>query len=80
MENYSFRTDYKAFRCVECNDLIKVEIVEDIPRPITCSKCETMFMVSKSPESDGLTVTVVTESEPDTVSESERNIEEDDEE
>ncbi|HLC67743.1 MAG TPA: hypothetical protein VJI12_02560 [archaeon] len=77
MEDFSFETDYNAFRCVECNELIRVEVAEDKPRPITCQKCETVFMVSRSPQGEGLTVTAVTESEPDAVSESERNIEED---
>ena len=78
MDNYSFDTDHNAFHCVECNELIRVEIAESAPRPITCDKCETVFMVAKKPEG-GLSVQVMTESEPDVISEDERNMEENNE-
>lgn len=77
MEDYSFETDDNAFHCIGCNERIKVEVVQREPRPITCEKCETTYLVAKSPEGEGMTVEVVTKSEPDAVSLDEQNIEED---
>lgn len=80
MQNYSFETDENAFRCVECNERIKVERVQKEPRPISCEKCGTEYHVAKSPEGEGMTVEVVTKSEPDLVTEEEKLAEQDNEE
>ncbi len=77
MDNLTFETEHSAFHCVECNELIRVTIAETEPRPISCEKCNIVYMVSK--KGSGLTVMVVTESEPDIISEEERNLEENDE-
>ncbi len=77
MENYTFETDENAFRCVECNERIKVELVQKHPRPVSCEKCGTEYLVAKSPESEGMTVEVITKSEPDIITEEEKNLEED---
>ena len=79
MENYSFETEDNAFRCVECDERIKVEKVQKEPRPVSCETCGTVYNVAKSPEGEGMTVEVVTKSEPDLISEEEKNLEENDE-
>ena len=79
MENYTFETDENAFRCVECSERIKVGVVQKEPRPLSCEKCGTAYLVAKSPENDGMTVEVLTRSEPDVISEEEKNLEENDE-
>ncbi|MBS3051019.1 MAG: hypothetical protein J4400_02635 [Candidatus Aenigmarchaeota archaeon] len=79
MQNYSFETDENAFRCVECNERIKVEKVQSEPRPVSCEKCGTEYLVAKSPGGEGMTVEVVTKSEPDLATEEEKNLEENDE-
>lgn len=79
MENYTFETDDNAFRCVECEERIKVDVVQKEPRPISCEKCGTTYLVAKSPEGLGMTVEVLTKSEPDVISENEKNQEENDE-
>ena len=80
MQNYSFETDTNAFHCIECDDRIKVERVENEPRPVSCEKCGTEYMVAKSPEGEGMTVEVVTKSEPDLITEEEKLAEQDNEE
>ena len=80
MQNYSFETDDNAFRCVECNERIKVEKVQSEPRPVSCETCGTEYLVAKSPEGEGMTVEVVTKSEPDLVTEEEKLSEQDNEE
>jgi DNA-directed RNA polymerase subunit RPC12/RpoP len=77
MDNLTFETEYKAFHCMECNELIRVDIAETEPRPISCERCNIVYMVSK--KGNGLSVTVVTDSEPDIIAEEERNLEENDE-
>lgn len=77
MENYTFETDENAFRCVECDERIKVDVVQKEPRPVSCEKCGTEYLVAKSPES-GMTVEVVTKSEPDAFTEAEKHVEEGD--
>ena len=79
MENYTFETDENALRCVECDERIKVEILQNDPRPVSCEKCGTVYNVAKSPEGEGMTVEVMTQSEPDVISEEEKNLEENDE-
>ncbi|MFA4819855.1 MAG: hypothetical protein WC613_02740 [Candidatus Aenigmatarchaeota archaeon] len=78
MENYTFETDDDAFRCVECDERIKVDVVQKAPRPVSCEICGTAYLVAKSPEGQGMTVEVLTKSEPDVISEEEKNLEEDD--
>lgn len=80
MQNYSFETDDNAFRCVECSERIKVESVQREPRPISCETCGTEYLVAKSPEGEGMTVEVVTKSEPDLITEEEKLAEQDNEE
>lgn len=80
MENYTFETDTNAFHCVECDDRIKVERVQSEPRPVSCEKCGTEYNVAKSPEGEGMTVQVITKSEPDLITEEEKNLEQDNEE
>ncbi|HLC77096.1 MAG TPA: hypothetical protein VJH04_02735 [archaeon] len=79
MDNYSFDTEENAFRCVECDNRIKVGLVQKEPRPVSCEKCGTVYNVVKSPEGAGMSVEVVTKSEPDVISEDEKNLEENDE-
>ena len=79
MENYTFETDENAFRCVECSERIKVDKVQDEPRPVSCERCGTTYNVAKSPEGEGMTVEVLTRSEPDVITEEEKNLEENDE-
>lgn len=76
MENYTFETNDNTFRCVECEERIKVDVVQKEPRPVSCEKCGITYIVAKSPEGMGMTVEVVTKSEPDIVSEEEKNLEE----
>lgn len=79
MENYTFETEENAFRCVECDERIKVEELQGEPRPVSCEKCGTTYNVAKSPEGEGMTVEVLTQSEPDVISQEETNLEENDE-
>lgn len=80
MQNYSFETDTNAFHCVECNERIKVDLVQNEPRPVSCEKCGTEYNVAKSPEGEGMTVEVVTKSEPELIEMEEKNAEQDNEE
>ncbi len=75
MEDQVFETDENAFHCIQCNDRIKVEIVQKEPRPLTCEKCSTEYLVGKG-VGGGLTVEVVTKSEPDIVTEEQKIAEE----
>ena len=79
MDNYSFDTEENAFRCVECDHRIKVDRIGDSPRSVPCEKCGTVYNVAKSPEGAGMSVEVITRSEPDVISEEEKNLEENDE-
>ncbi|HIG97214.1 MAG TPA: hypothetical protein HA230_02610 [Candidatus Aenigmarchaeota archaeon] len=78
MENYTFETEDNAFHCVECEERIKVDVVQKEPRPVSCEKCGIAYLVAKSPEGLGMTVEVLTKSEPDIISEEEKNLEEED--
>ena len=77
MENMTFETDSNVFRCVECDERIKVEIVEKEPRQIGCEKCGVEYLVAQN--GDGMTVEVLTKSEPELTEEEEKNLEENDE-
>lgn len=74
MQNYTFETDENAFRCVECDERIKVEVVQKEPRPVSCESCGTEYLVAKNPEG-GMTVEVITKSEPDIITEEEKHLE-----
>ncbi len=75
MENIQFDTDENSFECVECQNIIRVEVAQQKPRPITCEECGTVYHVTKK-EGGGLSVTVITKSEPDIISQEEEELEE----
>ena len=74
MERLQFEIDGNSFKCVECDQAITVEKIEQKPRPISCEGCGTEYRVSKS-MAGGMAVTVVTESEPEVVTHSEEEVE-----
>src|SRR3989338_9789019 len=75
MENIQFDVDENSFECVECQGIIRVEVAQKKPRPITCVECGTVYNVAKN-EKGGLSVTVITRSEPDVISQEEEELEE----
>ena len=75
MEREQFDVENNKFHCVECNKRISVEVAENKPRPVTCPDCGTVYSVSKN-NKGGLSVTMQTESEPELITESEENLEE----
>ncbi len=75
MENIQFDVDEKSFECIECQNIIHVEVAQKNPRPITCEECGTVYQVAKN-EKGGLSVTVITRSEPDVISQGEEELEE----
>lgn len=75
MEHEQFDTDNNAFKCVECSTRIKVEAAEKKPRTISCPECGTDYNVVKN-NKGGLSVTVLTESEPELITEVEEDLEE----
>lgn len=79
MENMQFDVDGKSFECIECGSIIQVNVAEKKPRPVTCEECGTEYEVAKNPEG-GLSVTVITKSEPELVEKEEEELEEEFEE
>ncbi len=79
MENMQFDVDGKSFECVECGSIIEVVVAEKKPRPITCEECGTEYEVAKNLEG-GLSVTVITKSEPELVEKEEEELEDETEE
>ena len=75
MENIQFDVDGKSFECIECQGIVHAEVVQNKPRPITCAECGTVYNVAKN-EKGGLSVTVITRSEPDVISQEEEELEE----
>lgn len=75
MENISFDTDYRKFKCVECGEKISIDAVSEQIRTMTCEKCGIEYLVARNKDG-GLTVTLRTESEPELVVEEEKNLEE----
>jgi len=75
MENMQFDIDEKSFECVECQSIIHVGVVQKKPRPITCEECGTVYNIVKN-EKGGISVTAITRSEPDIISQTEEELEE----
>ena len=75
MENIQFDTDENSFECIECQSIIHAEVAQKKPRPFTCEECGTVYQVAKN-EKGGLSVTVITRSEPDVISQGEEELEE----
>ena len=75
MENIQFDVDSKSFECVECQGIIRIGIVQNKPKPITCAECGTVYNVAKN-EKGGASVTVITRSEPDVITQEEEELEE----
>ncbi|MBI2173245.1 MAG: hypothetical protein HYT73_03500 [Candidatus Aenigmarchaeota archaeon] len=77
MEDYSFEEDGNEFDCIECKYHIKVEFIEDEPRPMTCPRCETEYKIGKR-EGGGISVEVITKSLPEPEAQEEEHMEEGD--
>ena len=75
MERMQFDAEGNSFKCVECEDTLSVKVVEKKPRPVTCAECGTEYQVVKNPQG-GLSVTVMTESEPELATHAEEDLEE----
>ena len=77
MEDYSFEEEKNEFGCIECSHIIKVDFIEEEPRPMTCPKCQTEYKVGKR-EGGGISVEVVTASLPEPEAQAEEQLEEGD--
>lgn len=75
MENIQFDVDENSFECVECQSIIRVEVAQKKPRPMTCIECGTVYSIVKN-EKGGLSVTVITKSEPEIATHVEEELEE----
>jgi len=85
MENMQFHIEDNKFECVECGNIIEIseQFIESIesdpdqkPLPLTCDECGTEYLIALDPTGPGLIATVKTSSEPELISETERELEE----